>query len=140
MSRHATPAELVALMETAAKRLTGRSVTARLRRPNTAGQANGAAYKDTSGQPVIDIDPLWLGWDEELFRIFTHECAHIKLHFPIMRAVEIDAAIPLVSKSKHEDAATAKREREAEALASLWRAKVDNYYYGLTDKLRRLAQ
>jgi hypothetical protein len=127
---------MTTLMEAAAFRKAGRQVTVRFQRPNTS-EANGAAYLDLTGRVVIDIDPIWLHDHGQLFKIFTHELAHVVLHTASMRAVEIDAA-PLVSPSKCEDVVTMKREQEAEELANVWRTQVENPNEGITYFLRRL--
>jgi hypothetical protein len=114
--------ETVEIMHAVARKLTGRSVTIRFEKTKTTRPANGAMYKGADGTPVIDIDPFWEYSPGEIFRIFTHELAHVVKHFGIMARVNTnDRTAMYHAPSKRTDAATKSREEEAEALAETWR-------------------
>ena len=114
--------EALELMYAVARKLTGQAVTIRFKEPQTSRLANAATYKGLDGAAVIDIDPYWNRPDDELFRIFTHELAHVVLHLGIMTPVNVTIASAVYhAPSKTTDAATRSREAEAEALADTWR-------------------
>jgi len=68
------------LFEALAPKLAGRPVLIRWQAPyltNFVGYA-----MNQNGKAIIDIDPNLI--DEETYRVFLHECAHIKFHFALL--------------------------------------------------------
>ena len=123
------------LMHAVARKLTGLAVTIRFEEVRTDRPANGATYKGLDGTPVIVIDPYYEYRPEEVFRLLTHELAHVVKHFPIMARVDTadkTAVHHVINKTTN--ASAQNREDEAEALAEKWR-KYALYncekYYGI---------
>lgn len=136
--RGLTKEQRIEWMERAALKIVGRSVEIRFQVLNTDTPANACLYLDADGRPHMDIDPIWTWDDLELFRLFTHEVAHLKVH--ISRLIPMPIGARRFSPSKHDDSAIAAMEAEAEAFADQLRKRVDDPDFGLVDQLRRLAQ
>lgn len=131
MSKH-----IFELMDKVARKLVGRDVVIRYQAPLSAGIANAATYRALDGTPVIDIGIHILNTDaNELFRVYTHELAHAKLHTPIMQPVDVSnrqaryhtpataaearRATPAEVDAAHRQVNAI--EAEAEAQANIWR-------------------
>lgn len=111
-------------MNLAARAILGQPVIVDFRRPPLRG-AIGETYKSPEGVIFIDIAPGQPA--AEIWRIFTHELAHGRLHVASVPATPAQAmrpgAIPPAPPSDELIAAILdKREREADNLAAKWRA------------------
>ena len=71
-----------------AEHLAGRPVEVRLRQPFIS-EANGLTLREGQ-KAVIDVDPT--NPEAELLRVFCHEAAHAKLHFPSIPESSISEA------------------------------------------------
>ena len=126
--------DTIANMETAARKLTGRNVTIRIREPlNT--HARGETYNAGSGRVVVDLAPEVFNDLRGFIRTFTHELAHVKLHAAAAPVVDVDrkpgavkvsaAVMTLATKAQK----FSQRESEAEALADTWRKAIYSQYF-----------
>lgn len=123
--------ELIANMEAAAQKLTGRAVKVCI---VSMDGAYGLTWKNIDRQAVINLAPQ-VFTDIELFkRIFTHELAHVRLHIDQIPATargefsERDAMVFKILRQagnkKIDD-----RESEAKYLAARWMKALKSWDY-----------
>jgi len=111
----------LALWQTTAEHLAGRSVLLRLQQPVDAW-AWGETYLNHGGQVVIDLRPGLP--PAENFRMFLHEVAHARLHMWTI-SPSIDSYLPAGSDNTPPAGGwdyyrRDPREQEADALAGIW--------------------
>lgn len=134
------------LAEHAAKRITGKDITLRIREPIYT-KSQGMTMKGKDGRYIIDIHPDYEPLQQ--LRTFFHEAAHIYMrHFEgITGAAGLEQLEPgkfkgRLSESKPPTAADNRQELEADTLGGMWYTyaeKNHNHYGADTIKNRLMA-
>ena len=114
--------ERVADWSSLASTLAGRPVDVRFEEPTAANgrRLAGISWK-MRGKSIIQIDPERVG-DDDFLRVFLHEAAHSRIHFPSMydwqseahkmqNELRLQAMPPSVKYLRHEDEADLLTER-----------------------------